>query len=935
MMQADICHRLSKGRARGSIPLSPASTLEESGAYHSRQPSDWVSISFLLPIWYNMSTLDAPEVNVSLVRDFIELITVHPGALVYHLVTLFAIQLIAGVALGHWQRQRDEAALRLLVMGIGLFLARAVLMLVAVLSAVGLASSAVVLPPLERFLHLITCLLVIWAFLPILEQNQRLGTSLLLLTMLVAAGAYAAFASLWPGAQAQGMVYSGYWQEGVWQLSTTVILGLALVASLAWRGPDWGWLVCLLALWLVGHVFQLVAPTEAANTAGWVRLANLTALPLLAGLIYRRALKAAPPTVKEDEDSSLEVLGIVEAIQRIKADGGLRSALQLAVPAIARTIDADMVAVGLLASDPIEALRIVALHPHTSATAGERESPLLLSQHPLLATAYHGQRLMRLSGDGEPAPANGLYRRLGFDRSGPLLVQPLIAGQEVLGLILVGNPESQREWNVRDEQILQAIAHVLASTIASDTRERAISDEQFSRMREEAQRAAKRAEDLEARLEQQRQRSEELSTKLRLREKEAADCKQASETLAVWQEDEIRELTEARDALQVKLSQWQEKAKGLSQAKAELEEQLNQVRSTTSQSTDGRLGGILVGNQQGDIILAGQNTHRLLGESHADLMATSFQDLFDEPWWGKTVDRLLKEGQEPGEVTAVSLDLGERLVRAELTRLPLSENWPGALVVLFYIAEGTTVEHGMVASLIQELRTPMTSITGYTDLLLSERSGILGESQRRFLLRIEANIERMERLLNDLIKATDVDAGQIKISPGPVGVKDAIEEALDVLSARLDEKDLEVKLDLPSELPPVHADFDSLQQIVVNLLSNAALASEPGTQIQVRTRVEERPDDLEARPAYLVVSVTDTGGGIAPEDQRRVFHRFYRADTPLIPGVGDTGVGLSMAKALVEANDGRIWVESDMGVGSTFSFMLPLYPPDGGAGRER
>jgi signal transduction histidine kinase/GAF domain-containing protein len=872
---------------------------------------------------------------VSLLRDFIELITVHPGALVYHLVTLFAIQLIAGVAFGHWQRQRDETAARLLVMGAGLFLARAILMLVAVLSTVGLVAPAVVHPPLERFLHLTTSLLVVWAFLPILEENRRLSTSFLLLTTLLATGTYAAFASLWPAAEAQGIVYNGYWQESVWQLSSTAILGLALVASLVWRGPDWGWLVCLLTLWLIGHVLQIVTPTAASNTAGWVRLADLAASPLLAALIYRRALRAAAPPVREGEGSPPGTLGILEAIQRARDDGDLESALELAAPAIARTLDADVVAVTLLAAGPVEALRLIALHPLNDAMAAQQESPFLLSEYPLLATAARRQRLTRVSENSGSSPVNGLYRRLGFDESGPLLVQPLIAGDEVLGLLLAGNPRSRRAWDARDEQILQTIAEALASTMVTDSSEPSISEDQLARVRDEAQRISRHAEDLEAELERQRQRSEELSTKLRLREKEVADHEEASEALAVWQEDEVRKLTEARDALKAKLSQWQEKAEGLSQAKAELENQLNQVRSAPSQATNGHLGGILVGNQAGDIILAGQNTHRLLGESHADLMATSFRDLFQEPWWGRTVDRLLKEGQEPGDVNTVSLDLGERVVRAELTRLPFSEHWPGTLVALFYIAEGATVERAMVASLIQELRTPMTSITGYTDLLLSERSGILGASQRRFLLRITANIERMERLLNDLIKATDVDTGQIKLLPGPVKVDDAIENALDVLSARLDEKELEVELDFPSDLPPVHADSDSLQQIVLNVLSNAALASEPRTQIQVRIRVEERPDDLETRPAYLLVSVTDTGGGIAPEDQRRVFHRFYRADTPLIPGVGDTGVGLSMAKALVEANDGRIWVESDMGVGSTFSFMLPLHQPDEGAGRER
>jgi signal transduction histidine kinase len=81
---------------------------------------------------------------------------------------------------------------------------------------------------------------------------------------------------------------------------------------------------------------------------------------------------------------------------------------------------------------------------------------------------------------------------------------------------------------------------------------------------------------------------------------------------------------------------------------------------------------------------------------------------------------------------------------------------------------------------------------------------------------------------------------------------------------------------------------------------------------------------MDSVPSYLFMSVTDTGGGIAPEDQRRLFQRLYRADNPTIKGVGDTGVGLSIAKALVETQGGRIWVESDPGIGSTFGFILPL-----------
>jgi len=122
----------------------------------------------------------------------------------------------------------------------------------------------------------------------------------------------------------------------------------------------------------------------------------------------------------------------------------------------------------------------------------------------------------------------------------------------------------------------------------------------------------------------------------------------------------------------------------------------------------------------------------------------------------------------------------------------------------------------------------------------------------------------------------------------------------------------------------VQADRDSLYQIILNLLSNASQCSKVKTEILVRAQLEEHDSQIEELPSYLLVSITDTGGGISPQDQNRVFQRLYRADNPLINGLGETGVGLSIAKTLVEANGGRIWVESEMGAGSTFSFILPL-----------
>jgi signal transduction histidine kinase/GAF domain-containing protein len=877
---------------------------------------------FLFALWYNIVAFDAREADVSLLQDFIELITTQPGALVYHLVTLFAIQVIVGVAIGHWRRRRDESSSRLLAMGVGLFLARTVLMLVAVLDRAGLASADVVLPPLARFLHLSSLVLVVWAFLPILKQIPRLSNGLVLIAVLLAGGAYAAFASLWPSAEVQGIAYNDYWQQRVWELSTVAILGLALVGSLAWREAHWGWLVCLLALWLAGHSLELTIPVADANSPGWVRLSDLAALPLLAGLVYREALGATSPPTKEGERTRLGAMGMLRVVQRIETEPRIEPALELAASSVAYGARADMVAIGLLVPGPVDVVRIVALHPTTGVILAGQEPSLAVSKHPLLATALQSRHLERAVADREVSRVAGLYSRLGFDASGPLLAQPLTIGDEVLGIMLVGNPKSRRVWSRQDEQNVQAMAAALSSAIAGRHKRDRDSGQELKEALDEARRMAERAQQLKIRLERQRQRTERLSRELRLREEEAEDRQEGSAALAVRQE-QVRELVQARDELRAQLAQWRDRARKLTDAKAQLEERVTQMGSAIGHSTDGPLAAILVGDKRGRIVWASQAAHRLLGRSRTALMDTSFQALFDESLWQGTVRRLLTESRQRSGVTTVRLDLEERMLRAELAPLP-ENDWSGRLAAVFYVAEGSTVQSEMVASLIQQLRTPLTSITGYTNLLLGERTGILGESQRQFLLRVEANVERMEAALNDLIKGSDIEAGQIELAPEPVDVVDVVESVLDSLSGLFEERKIAVEGELSDDLPPVRADRDSFHQVVLNLVSNAVLASEPGSNVRVRARVEERSDELRGLPAYLLVSVTDTGGGIAPEEQRRVFQRFYRAENPVIDGLGETGVGLSVARALVEANGGRIWVESEMGVGSTISFILPL-----------
>ncbi len=229
----------------------------------------------------------------------------------------------------------------------------------------------------------------------------------------------------------------------------------------------------------------------------------------------------------------------------------------------------------------------------------------------------------------------------------------------------------------------------------------------------------------------------------------------------------------------------------------------------------------------------------------------------------------------------------------------------------------------VVASIAQELRQPLSSIVGYTDLLLGESVGILGTLQRKFVERIKASTERINNLTDDMIQITTLEAELNDLKLEAVDLNTVIDNAMSYTSAQVREKNISIHLDLPKKLEPIQADREALQQIFIHLLQNAGSATpfEGTVRLKVQTKTESGTE-------YILIQVTDTGGGIPANDIPRVFTRLYRADNVLIQGVGDTGVGLSITKALTEAHHGRIWVESEQSVGSTFSVLLPI------AGRE-
>jgi signal transduction histidine kinase len=242
-----------------------------------------------------------------------------------------------------------------------------------------------------------------------------------------------------------------------------------------------------------------------------------------------------------------------------------------------------------------------------------------------------------------------------------------------------------------------------------------------------------------------------------------------------------------------------------------------------------------------------------------------------------------------------------------------------------------------VSIVSHELKTPMTSIKGYADLLFKGAAGEINGMQQKFLRVIRSNVDRMNALVSDLLDISRIESGRLKLHTRSIPIKVVVDEVVQTMQERIKAKELALTVEVPEDLPPVRADEDRLIQVLTNLMSNAYRYTLPGGTISVKATVwPDGPPPGEAKPVspgeqrfqYLCLSVSDTGIGISPEDQKRVFEKFFRGDDPVVRENTGTGLGLSIAKSIVKLHDGQIWFQSEPGRGSTFSFIIPLATDD-------
>ncbi len=342
---------------------------------------------------------------------------------------------------------------------------------------------------------------------------------------------------------------------------------------------------------------------------------------------------------------------------------------------------------------------------------------------------------------------------------------------------------------------------------------------------------------------------------------------------------------------------------------------------------EGIADGVMVADADGRVILFNAAAERILSidrnqvlERHQDEILSLYGNETRE--WLSRIDAWKRGPRVEDREAFLShrLEVGRRYVGVHVSPVvSQGDEFLGIVSVFRDITaeiEADRAKSEFVSTVSHELRTPMTSIVGYVDLLVKGAVGEMNDMQLGFLKKVKNNADRLTILVNDLLDISRIEQGRVELQLEPVALVDVVNQVVDLMRPKIEEKGQSVEVLLPADLPDVYADSARLNQIITNLVSNAYKYTPIDGKISLHAYV---------RDGLMHVAVSDTGIGIAPENQQKIFDRFYRVeDDPAVYEVSGTGLGLAISLSLIHMHGGEIWLESVLGAGSIFTFSIPL-----------
>jgi signal transduction histidine kinase len=282
---------------------------------------------------------------------------------------------------------------------------------------------------------------------------------------------------------------------------------------------------------------------------------------------------------------------------------------------------------------------------------------------------------------------------------------------------------------------------------------------------------------------------------------------------------------------------------------------------------------------------------------------------------GQLIGCLVVSRDRPGEFPAESIELLRTFATQSALAIQNARLFHEIADKSRQLEAASRHKSEFLANMSHELRTPLNAVIGFSEVLLQRMFGELNDKQDEYLKDIYASGQHLLSLINDILDLSKIEAGRMELAPAPFHLPTALENAVTLVKERASRHGIALQLDIDPRLGELVGDERKVKQVLLNLLSNAVKFTPEGGRISLKAS---------RRDGAVEISVTDTGIGIAPEDQVAVFEEFRQVGSDETRKQEGTGLGLTLAKKFVELHGGQIWVESQLGRGSTFTFTLHL-----------
>jgi len=338
--------------------------------------------------------------------------------------------------------------------------------------------------------------------------------------------------------------------------------------------------------------------------------------------------------------------------------------------------------------------------------------------------------------------------------------------------------------------------------------------------------------------------------------------------------------------------------------------------------------GFIMVDEQGRVLMMNEPAERIFGKPLREQAGRHIAEgIGEEHMLALSKDLSSMMNRELGkEIEIEGRDETKRILRSSTA---IVHSMEGKVVGMISVLSDVTREKELerlkqdfVSHVTHELRTPLVAIKQAVTLIMDGTAGVINEQQEKMLSVVRRNIERLSRFIDDLLDIQKIEAGRLIVHRKATDLRPIVDDVIQSLTPWAEGKGIVLTSLLPDDLPEVYADAERVNQILVNLVGNAIKFTAKGGKVTVKV---SRPLVGEETERFLKVVVMDTGRGIAREDLDAIFEKFKQAGNKEPTDIKGSGLGLSIVKSLVELHGGRIWVESQLNVGSKFTFTLPIY----------